>query len=86
MSFEVNERLHKGGIEVGVYGNCSVYLKNDSNWLWLVLVPRVEDVTDLDQLDEKAYDQVMRISRCFSLAMKEKFPDLCAKGEFWKVN
>ena len=52
MSFQLNQRLDQGGHLMGEIENCLILLKNNSHYVWMILVPKVsaakEDITDLN--------------------------------------
>lgn len=50
MQFEVDSRIHTSSFWLGDWPLSSVYLKNDANFPWLILVPREENVQEIYQL------------------------------------
>jgi diadenosine tetraphosphate (Ap4A) HIT family hydrolase len=52
---------------------CDVLLMNDANYPWLVLVPRVDGMRDLVDLDEAAQLQLMREISTVSHALKSLY-------------
>lgn len=63
MSFELHPRLAAGGYELGRLGGCRLLLKNNALFPWLILVPEVEAIEDLHQLNEAQYTEVMAAMR-----------------------
>ncbi len=64
MEFELNPRLAAGGFEIVRRRGCRVFLKNDANFSWFILVPEVaEGIEDLHQLDEKMFHEVTLLIR-----------------------
>lgn len=55
----VDERLTKDAILVDKLPLCQVYLKNNAYFPWLVLVPRVVNVSELFQLNPHQQQQLM---------------------------
>lgn len=51
MNFQLNQRLEKSGYFLGEIEDCIVLLKNNSHYVWMVLIPKIssskEDITDL---------------------------------------
>lgn len=62
MSFELHSRLAADCSVVGDFELCRVLLLNDSRFPWIVLVPRIEDLTETFHLDEAEQIQLMRES------------------------
>ena len=63
MAFEIHPRLAAGGFEIGRLGGCSLLLKNNALFPWLLLVPEVEGIEDLHQLPPGQYEEVMLAMR-----------------------
>jgi diadenosine tetraphosphate (Ap4A) HIT family hydrolase len=59
MAFEIHPRLAAGSFEIGVIGACRLLLKNNALFPWLILVPEVEGIEDLHQLESSNYLEVM---------------------------
>jgi diadenosine tetraphosphate (Ap4A) HIT family hydrolase len=59
MSFEIHPRLASSGFEIGSLGGCRLLLKNNALFPWFLLIPEVEGVEDLHQLDAGNYLEVM---------------------------
>ena len=56
MSFELHSRLAAGTSFVADWPLCRVLLMEDARYVWLVLVPRLKNVTEITELsrDERA--------------------------------
>lgn len=55
---------------------CKVLLMNDSQFPWLILVPRIADVTEIIDLSEEDQSQLQRESAWVSKVLKVQFsPD-----------
>ena len=63
MAFELHPRLAAGGYEIGRLGGCRLLLKNNALFPWLLLVPEIEGVEDLHQLEPDQYLEVMTALR-----------------------
>ena len=48
--FKLNERLDNDTIEICDLSLCKVLMMNDSNYPWLILVPKIEGMTELHQI------------------------------------
>jgi diadenosine tetraphosphate (Ap4A) HIT family hydrolase len=63
--FNLNSRLAADTIEVGDLPLCRVLLMNDARFPWLILVPRVNGLQAIDQLDHTQGMQLLdEIARC----------------------
>lgn len=66
MQFEVDSRIHNTSIWLGDWSLSRVYLKNDANFPWLILVPRENDVQEIYQLSavhrHKLIDEIAALS------------------------
>ncbi|WP_339530700.1 HIT family protein [Pseudomonas mucidolens] len=49
--FALDPRLQNDTLPIGDYPLCRLLLCNDSNYLWLILVPRIDAVSEVFQLD-----------------------------------
>lgn len=63
MAFEIHPRLAAGGFELGQLGGCRLLLKNNALFPWFILIPEVEGIEDLHQLEPGRYVEVMRAQR-----------------------
>ena len=63
MAFEIHPRLAAGGIELGQLGTCRLLLKNNALFPWFILIPEVEGIEDLHQLEPGHYLEVMLAQR-----------------------
>jgi diadenosine tetraphosphate (Ap4A) HIT family hydrolase len=73
MAFELEPKLAKGGFALGNIGGCQLLLKNNALFPWLILVPEVEGVEDLHQLDENRFLEVMNAVRHVSEFVESHF-------------
>ena len=58
-AFELAPRLAADTLPVGDLPLCRVLLMNDARYPWLILVPRVAGIEELDQLDGAQRSQLM---------------------------
>ncbi len=56
--FDLNPTLAADTLDVGALPLCQCLLMNDSRYPWLILVPRVADITELLQLNQA---QIVRL-------------------------
>ncbi|NJM37417.1 MAG: HIT family protein [Akkermansiaceae bacterium] len=63
MAFALHPRLAAGGFEIGQLGGCRLLLKNNALFPWFLLVPEVDGVEDLHQLNPAEYQEVMAAVR-----------------------
>jgi len=63
MAFEIHPRLAAGGFELGQLGGCRLLLKNNALFPWFILIPEVEGIEDLHQLEPGHYVEVMLAQR-----------------------
>lgn len=55
--FQLDERLQNDTIKLASWPLCEVLLMNDTNYPWVILVPRIKDATELYQLDHSQRQQ-----------------------------
>ncbi|VEG90074.1 HIT family protein [Legionella spiritensis] len=76
MSFIVDPRIVSTCIELGDWSLSRVFLKNNADYPWLILVPRVDNIQDLDQLPQELQHTLMdEISRLSTLVRDYFTPD-----------
>ena len=74
--FALHPQLVKDTVVVGELGLCCVRLMNDTNYPWLVLVPRVDAARELIDLDEAQQVALLRDITTASRALQTCFaPD-----------
>ena len=72
--FKLNERLEKGGIDFGTHGICRVLLKNNSHFLWFILVPEIpSSITEIHQLSNAQYDSINHTTRFIAEFLSKNF-------------
>jgi len=73
-TFKLNERLEKGGLDFGSHGICRVLLKNNSHFLWFILVPEIDpSITDIHQLSATQYDSINASTRFIAGFLSDRF-------------
>lgn len=61
--FKLDERLQNDTVLITDLPLCRVLLMNDSQFPWLILVPRIEGLAELHELDERQMQQYVQESR-----------------------
>ena len=86
MSFLLDERLQQDTITVGDLAFCRLLLMNDSQYPWLILVPRKPDVVELYELEVEEQQKLLSEIADVSRAMKQVFtPDKLNIGALGNV-
>lgn len=67
--FELHSQLAKDTVYVGSLPLCDVLLINDSQYPWLILVPRRENITEIYQLSEQDQQQLSKESNFVAAKM-----------------
>lgn len=60
--FELDPQLARDCVVVGDFPVCRLLLMNDRHFPWFILVPRIQGVEEIYQLDETAQQQLLRES------------------------
>lgn len=71
--YQLHPQLEKDTIHVASLALCDVLLSNDSQYPWLILVPRLANITEIYQLSESQRQQLMRESCQVSELMQRLF-------------
>lgn len=71
--FKLHTQLSTDTRLIGELPLSRVLLMNDSNYPWVILVPRVQDVTEIFQLSETKQNQLAKESAFLSQTMAEFF-------------
>ncbi|MDO6428784.1 HIT domain-containing protein [Thalassotalea sp. 1_MG-2023] len=72
-NFQLNAMLSKDSIELLELPLCKLLLMNDNQYPWFVLVPKVNDVQDIYQLDWQDQQQLLNESSMLSEILMQKF-------------
>ena len=73
MSWSLHPQLAADTTHVASLSLCDVLLMNDANYPWLVLVPRVDGMRDVIDLDDEAQLALMREIAAASRALRTLF-------------
>jgi diadenosine tetraphosphate (Ap4A) HIT family hydrolase len=71
--FTLHPRLAADTFKLGQIGVCNLYLMNDCRYCWLILVPAIDGLTDLHDLSDRDYTDVMKTVQSLSRTLKEDF-------------
>lgn len=71
--FVLHERLEADTVGLGQSKLCDIRLMNDSNWPWILLVPRVAGVREIYQLTPEQQRQLMAESSLLGEGMMALF-------------
>ena len=71
--FALHKQLAKDCIQWGRSELCECLLLNDANYPWFILVPRVEEITEIYQLPAEHRARLEQESHEFSLALADHF-------------
>lgn len=72
-TFSLHDQLAKDTVNLGSWPLCEVLLMNDSQYPWLILVPRRPDLREIYQLDEPDLQQFMRESCWLGRQLMDEF-------------
>ncbi|MBA2709378.1 MAG: HIT domain-containing protein [Tatlockia sp.] len=73
MVFKVDERIENSCIYITNSELSSLYFKKDASYPWLILVPRIVDITEIYQLAAAERQILIEEIALFSQMMKEYF-------------
>jgi diadenosine tetraphosphate (Ap4A) HIT family hydrolase len=73
MSFILNQELAKNSIIIAELELSTLLLKNDSSYPWLILVPRIADISELHQLNNNQQQILMYEINKISLLIQKIF-------------
>ncbi|MCW8834014.1 MAG: HIT domain-containing protein [Colwellia sp.] len=72
-TFTLHPQLVKDCFELADFPLCKLLLCNDSAYPWFILVPKVDDVTDIYQLDWQQQQQLLNESSMLSELLMQVF-------------
>jgi len=73
MSFQLDPRLESDSVSLGESSNYSIRLINDRRFPWVILVPKVEAITEIYQLDPDLQQQLAADSSVLGRELMELF-------------
>lgn len=72
-AFELNERLQNDSAFVARIGFCQIRLCKDSRYPWLLLIPEITELSELDDLSWEQQIAVLKISNLLSQVFKQAY-------------
>ena len=72
-TFTLHPQLAKDCFELAEFPLCKFLLCNDSAYPWFILVPKVDDITDIYQLDWQQQQQLLNESSLLSELVMQVF-------------
>lgn len=86
-TFQLHERLAKGGFHLGTVHHCEVLLKNNALYPWFVIVPRIDSNNiDIDSLTESQYDDIQKATLLITKFIRAQFsPDKINIGNIGNI-
>ena len=86
MAFHIDSRIESTCIHVCDWPLSRVFLKNNADYPWLILVPRYENVRAMDQLPKSLQHQLMDEISALSTHVREHFkPDAINVGALGNI-
>jgi diadenosine tetraphosphate (Ap4A) HIT family hydrolase len=73
MRFELDSRLAKDSSLVTVIGLSQIRLSHDSRYPWLILIPQINNCSELDDLSFEQQIDVLKASNILSAVLKNCF-------------
>ncbi len=71
--FVLDARLEQDSLNVGDFPLCRLLLMNDANYLWFILVPRLEEVSEVFQLGSADQQMLWKETSTFAEIIKDTF-------------
>ncbi len=71
--FELHPTLAKDSLPVAETGTLAVRLINDARFPWVLIIPRVANVTELHDLNDEQYAEIMAMARKLGGILKTAF-------------
>lgn len=69
--FILHQQLEADTCLLGEFPLCQVLLANDGNYPWLILVPKINDITEFHQLNDEQQAQFLIESNAVSKLLKD---------------
>jgi diadenosine tetraphosphate (Ap4A) HIT family hydrolase len=73
MKFELDKRLQADTLFVARAGNCQIRLSKDARYPWLILIPEVANIYELDDLSWDVQLQILALSNALSKVLKQLY-------------
>ena len=86
MSFLIDERIHQTCFTLGEWPLSRVLLKNNADYPWLILIPRIDNVQEIEQLPQASrYALIDEISALSAIANAYFKPDKLNVGALGNI-
>lgn len=86
MTFVIDDRIASTCFELGDWPLSRVLLKNNADYPWLILIPRVKNIQEIDQLPQQSrYTLIDEISQLSSIAQTYFKPDKLNVGALGNI-
>ena len=86
MNFEVDSRIEASAFFLGDWPLSRIYLKNEANFPWMILVPRQAGIQEIYELSEASRQQLMKELAALSEMMVAVFnPDKLNVGALGNI-
>jgi diadenosine tetraphosphate (Ap4A) HIT family hydrolase len=86
MNFSIDPRITSTCFHLADWSLSSVFLKNNANYPWLILVPREAGIQDMDQLPQPLQHTLMDEINRLSAIVKQQFqPDKLNVGTLGNI-
>ena len=73
MSFALDSRLKNSSFQIAAIDAFQIRLVNDKRYIWLLIIPEISDITELDDLDPKTQTALFQIASQLSSSVKSYF-------------
>ena len=73
MSFALDSRLKNSSLQIAAIDAFQIRLVNDKRYIWLLIIPEISDITELDDLDPKTQTALFQIASQLSSSVKSYF-------------
>ena len=76
MNFQLDKTLGKDSILISELDLCQARLINNSDFPWVILVPKINDISEITDLSYSEYEQLNREIRLVAAALQNQYtPD-----------
>lgn len=73
MSFTLDSRLENSSLLIASIEAFQIRLVNDKRYIWLLIIPAISDITELDDLEPKTQTALFQIASQLSSSVKSHF-------------
>ena len=69
-NFSLDPRLEKGSLLITRHSGCQIRLMNDSRYLWLIIIPEINAITDWHDLPDEREHAMISLTKYLSKEIK----------------